>query len=145
MNDQVGCDGGHRTFTQDGGGVVVEGWATSRGGCLEELVRGFVSTFADARSDVGSDELPVQLGARCDEDVVAVLLDDVCSLLDVDGLVVVDVALDEEQHDCFAGTFFVAPAEAVVLTGTGARGVSGSDLQFAPDGAVWRGHVHINT
>jgi len=144
MNNQVRNDGGHRTFVQTGGGVTVEGWAPSRGGCLEELVRGFVSTFADARHAVGASELPVELGASCDEDVVAVLLDDVCNLFDVDRLVVVDVALEEERDDCFGGAFFVVPAETVVLTGVGTRGVSGSDLQFASDGTLWRGRVHIN-
>jgi hypothetical protein len=132
----------HRIWFNTSGGVIVEGWVPGRGGCLEELVRGFVSTFADARKADGARELPVELGAFHDEDVVAVLLDDVCSLLDADGLVVVDV--EEEHDDCFGGTFFVVPAEAVVLTGAGARGVCGSDLQFASDGTVWRGRVQIN-
>jgi len=36
-------------------------------------------------------ELAVELGASCDEDVMVVLLDDVCGLFDVERLVVVDV------------------------------------------------------
>lgn len=142
--NQLPSGAGHRTFTQTGGGVIVEGWAPSRGGCLEQLVRGFVSTFADPCHALGASELPVELGASRDEDVVAVLLDDVCNLFDVDGLVVVDVALEEGRDDCFGGTFFVVPAETVVLAGAGTRGVSGSDLQFASDGTLWRGRVHIN-
>ena len=144
MNNQVRSDGGHRTTFAAGGGVIVEGWAPSRGGCLEELVRGFVGTLADTSNAVGVCELPVELGASCDDDVVCVLLDDIRSLLDVDELVVVDVALTEGHHDRFGGTFFVAPAENVVRAGAGAHSISSSSFQPASDGTLWHGRIHIN-
>jgi len=144
MNNQLRGRGGHRTVFEADGGVIVEGWAPSRGGCLEELVRGFVSTLADTSNAVGVCELPVELGASRDEDVVAVLLDDIRSLLDLDALVVVDVALEEGHHDRFGGTFFVVPAEDVVRTGTGAPCVSSSSFQHASDGTLWHGSIHIN-
>ena len=144
MNSQAPSEGGHRTTFRAGGGVIVEGWAPSRGGCLEELVRGFVSTLADTSNAVEAGELPVELGASRDEDLVAVLLDDIRSLLDVDALVVVDVALEEDHDDRFGGTFFVVPAEAVVRTGSGAHSVSISTFERAADGTMWHGRVHIN-
>ena len=143
MNDQPRGRGGHRTVFGADGGVIVEGWAPSRSGCLEELVRGFVSTLAETSKAGGGSALPVELGASRDEDVVAVLLDDIRSLLDIDELVVVDVALQEEHHDRFGGTFFVVPAESVTRTGTGAQSVSSSSFQRASDGTLWHGRVQI--
>ena len=72
------------------------------------------------------------------------LFDDVCYLLDADGLVVVDVALEEEEDGNFDGTFFVAPVDAVVPTGAAPKGISRSDLQFGPDGTLWRARAIVD-
>jgi len=124
--------------------MIIEAWAPTRSGCLEELVRGVVETFADTRGVTATREVPLEIGAARDDDVVVALLSDVCYLLDADGLVVIDVALDEEDDGNFDGTFFVAPVEAVVQIGASPKGISRSDLRFAPDGSLWRGHVLVD-
>ena len=143
MNNRVRTEVGHRVLPHTAD-VIVEAWAPSRSGCLEELVRGVVETFADTRNVTATREVPLEVGAARDEDVVVALLEDVCYLLDADGLVVVDVALDEEDDGNFYGSFFVAPLDAVVPTGAGPKGTSRSDLQFAPDGPLWRARVLVD-
>jgi len=126
--------------------VIVEAWAPSRSGCLEELVRGVVETFADTRRAAATREIPLEVGAPDDDDVVVALIDDVCYLVDADGLVVVDVALEEEDDGNFDGSFFVAPVSAVVQTGAAPKGVSRSELCFARDHdrGGWRARVLID-
>jgi len=144
MTDETRTETGHRVLPHTAD-VIVEAWASTRSGCLEELVRGVVETFADTRHAAATREVPVEVGAARDEDVVVALLDDVCYLLDADGLVVVDVALEEEDEDGnFDGMFFVAPVDAVVQTGAVPKGVSRSQLQFASDGPRWRGRVLVD-
>lgn len=143
MSNQVGTEIGHRVLppTAD---VTVEAWAPSRSGCLEELVRGVVETFADTRNVTATREVPLEVGGALDDDVVVALLGDVWHLLDADGLVVVDVTLEEDEDSGnFYGTFLVAPVDAVVQTGVAPKGVSRSDLQFASEGELWRGRVHV--
>jgi SHS2 domain-containing protein len=129
--------------------VIVEVWAPSRGGCLEELVRGVVETFADTarrhRDATATREVPLAVGAARDEDVAVALLDDVCYLPGADGLVVVDVVLDEEDDGNFDGAFFVAPVDAVVQAGAAPKAISRSDLQFEPDGPLWGAAVSSST
>ena len=43
--------------------VTIEAWAPSRSGCLEELVRGVVETFADTRNVTATREVPLEVGA----------------------------------------------------------------------------------
>ncbi len=143
MNGHVDTETGHRVLPHTAD-VIVEAWAPSRAGCLEELVRGVVDTFADVGSVTATREIPLEVGAARDEDVVVALFDDVCYLLDADGLVVVDVALEEEDDGNFDGTFFVAPVDAVVPTGAAPKGISRSDLQFGPDGTLWRARAIVD-
>ena len=144
MNDHVGIEVGHRVLSHTAD-VIVEAWAPSRSSCLEELVRAFIETFADTREVIATREVPLEVGAARDDDVVVALLEDVCYLLDADGLVVVvDVALEEEDDGNFAGTFFVAPVATVVQTGAAPKGVSRSDLAFARDDGRWHGRVLVD-
>jgi SHS2 domain-containing protein len=143
MNHEVRTEIGHRLVPHSSD-MIVEAWAPTRSGCLEELVRGVVETFADTHNATATREVPLEVGAALDDDVVVALIVDVCYLLDADGLVVVDVALEEADDGNFDGNFFVAPVDAVIPTGAVPKGVSRSDLQFAPDGVLWRGRVLID-
>jgi SHS2 domain-containing protein len=136
-------DTGHRVLPHTAD-VIVEAWAPSRSGCLEELVRGLVETFADVRGARATREIPLEIGAADDLDVVIGLADDVCYLLDADGLVVLDVALEEEDDANFDGTFFVAPVDAVVATGAPPKGISRSGLVFAAEDGRWRARMLID-
>jgi SHS2 domain-containing protein len=143
MNNRVNTETGHRVLphTVD---VIVEAWAPTRAGCLEELVRGVVGTFADVRGVTPTREIALEVGAARDEDVVVALFDDVCYLLDADGLVVVDVILEEEEDANFDGSFFVASVDSVVPTGAVPKGVSRSDLQFGLEDGLWRARVIVD-
>ena len=143
MNHPFETDSGHVVLPHTAD-VIVEAWAPTRAACLEQLVRGVVGTFADTRGVTATREIPLELGAARDEDVIVALLNDVCYLLDADGLVVVDVSLDEEEDATFGGTFLVAPVDTVDATGAAPKGVSRSELQFAPEGGLWRAHVIID-
>ena len=143
MNNAARAEIGHRLVPRTAG-VIVEAWAPTRSGCLEELVRGVVETFADTRNATATREVRLEVGAALDDDVVAALIADVCHLLDADRLVVVDVALEEAEDGNFDGTFFVAPVDAVLLTGAIPKAVSRSNVQFAPEGVLWRGRVLID-
>ena len=134
---------GHRVapHTAD---MIVEAWAPSRSTCLEELVRGVVETFADTAAAVATREIPFEIGAALDDDVVVTLLEDVLYLVDADGLVVVDITLEEEDDGCFDGTFWVAPTDAVAATGAVPKGVSRSELRFARHDSMWQCRVVID-
>ena len=143
MNGPVDTGTGHRVLPHTAD-VIVEAWAPTRAGCLEALVRGVVDTFADVGTVTATREIPLEVGAARDEEVVVALFDDVCYLLDADGLVVVDVALEEEEDGNFDGTFFVAPVDAVVPTGAAPKGISRSDLQFGAHGTLWRARAIVD-
>ena len=139
MTDQPG----HRVLPHTAD-VIVEAWAATRSGCLEELVRGVVGIFADAAGVVPTREIPLEINAARDEDVVIALVDDVCYLLDADGFVVVDVGLDETEDGGFEGSFSVAPVAAVTATGAAPKGASRSELEFAREGSSWHAHVIVD-
>jgi SHS2 domain-containing protein len=143
MRNRIDAEVGHRVLPHTAD-VIVEAWAPTRAGCLEELVRGVVDTFADTRGVTPTREVPLEVGAARDEDVIVALFDDVCYLLDADGLVVVDVMLEEEEDANFDGTFFVAPVDLVVPMGAIPKGVSCSDLQFGRDDGRWRARVIVD-
>lgn len=125
--------------------VIVEAWAPSRASCLEELVRGVVATFADSGHAPPTFDMPLEVNAALDEDVVVALLDDVLYLLDADGLVVVDVSLEEDEEDgSFEGGFRVTPVGEVIPTGAPPKGVSRSDLYFGREDSTWRCRVILD-
>jgi SHS2 domain-containing protein len=143
VNQSADSETGHRALPHTAD-VIVHAWAPTRAGCLEELVRGVVATFADTRGVEPTREIALEVGAPRDEDVVVALLDDVCYLLDADGLVVVDVVLEEEDDASFDGTFLVAPFDVVVPTGAPPKGVSRSGLRFGPDDGRWQASVIVD-
>ena len=69
---------------------------------------------------------------------------DVADQLKERGLVVVDIALEEEDDGSFDGAFFVVPTDAVVPTGAAPKGASRSELRFAREGDLWRGRVIVD-
>lgn len=144
MSTHSSVPAGHavRPHTAD---VIVEAWAPSRSACLEELVRGVVGTFVDIEDAHATSEVALEVNEALDEDVVVTILEDVCYLLDADGLVVVDVELEEEEESGgFEGLFRVAPVGDVVPTGAPPKGISRSDLSFRRDGATWRCQVTLD-
>jgi len=125
--------------------VVVEAWAPTRTACLEELVRGVVETFAQVDAAVSTRDVPLEVNAQVDEDLVVALLEDVLYLLDADGLVVADVELEEDEIDgSIEGVFRVVPVDRVVATGAAPKGVSRSDLSFHCEDSAWSARVMLD-
>lgn len=138
---------GHRVapHTAD---VIVEAWAPGRAACLEELVRGLVAAFAEIDPATSAVELPFELQPGTDEEAVVGLLDEVLYLLDAEGLVVADVAVDDPAgvpgEGALMGRFRAVPADAVTQTGAVPKGVSRSELALVNDGTTWRCRVVVD-
>jgi SHS2 domain-containing protein len=135
--------GGHRVLPHTAD-VIVEAWGPTRTACLEETVRGVVGTFADVVDVCATREVPLEVNAALDEDMVVALLDNVCYLLDASDLVVIDVALEEDDDGSIEGMFFVAPVAAVQASGAPPKGISRSDLAFERTDSHWHCHVVID-
>ncbi len=135
--------GGHRLLPHTAD-VIVEAWGSTRTACFEEVVRGVVASFADVTNVHATREIPLEVDAALDEDVVVTLVGDLCYLLDAEGLVVVDVEIEEEEYGGLAGTFFVAPVAAVQPRGAPPKGISRSDLSFEQIGPEWYCHVVVD-
>ena len=123
--------------------VTVDAWAPSRSGCLEELVRGFSESLADTTETAATAEMPFEAGSPDDANLVLEIFDDVNYLFDTDGLVIVDVALDEGEDGNVRGKFFVAPVDATARAHRAVARGERSTAQFAVDGPVWRGHAVV--
>jgi SHS2 domain-containing protein len=134
---------GHRlaAHTAD---VIIEAWGPTRAACLEEVVGGVVATFADT-SDARPTGPPVDLdlGAAPGADAIVALVDELCLLLDAEGLVVVEVTVTEGDGGTRA-TLRTAPIAAVECTGAAPKGVSRSDLQLETDGARWHARAIVD-
>jgi SHS2 domain-containing protein len=126
--------------------VVVDAWAPSRTECLEQLVRGVVGAFAEARPESAIREIRFELDTALDEDLVATLLEDVLYLVRADDLVVVDVVLEENEEDgTIEGSFSVAPVHAIPAIGACPTHVSRAEIFFGRDDSVWRTRVRLQT
>ena len=144
MNEPVATETGHRVLPHTAD-VIVEAWAPTRAGCLEELVRGVVDTFADTRDVRPTREIPLEVGAARDEDVIIALLDDVCYLLDADGLVVRGRLARRGRGRHLRRDLPRRAGRRRRSTGAAApKGISRSDLQFALEGGLWRAHVIVD-
>jgi SHS2 domain-containing protein len=137
-----GSDHGHRLMPHTAD-VIVEAWAPSRAGCLEELLRGVVETFADTGGARATREIPIDVDAASGEEAVVAVIEEVCLLLDAEGLVVVDAAVSDAGARV-RGTLFVAPVDVVVPTGAAPKGVSRSDLRLEFDGTRWAARAIVD-
>jgi SHS2 domain-containing protein len=108
------------------------------------VVYGVVEIFADTSRVGATREMPLEVNAALDEDLVVALLDDVIYLVDADGLVVTGVTLDEDETGGFEGCFLVAPVSEVEAVGPPPKGVSRSDLTFERADSGWRCHVVVD-
>jgi protein archease len=135
--------GGHR-FRPHTADVIVEAWGATRAACLEETVRGVVDTFADVTNVHATREIPLEVNAALDEDVVVTLVGDVCYLIDAEDLVVVDLEVEEAEDGSLEGMFYVAPVAAVQPEGAPPKGISRSDLSFERVGSEWHCHVVVD-
>lgn len=135
---------GHRTrpHTAD---TIIEAWAPSRTGCIEEVVLGLVDSFVDrdaAARPAGT--VPFEVNAALDEEVIVTLLDDVLYLLDAQGVVPVALSVEEDEDGSIRGELDVARISDDDVVGAVPKGVSRSGLEFGRSDGTWRCRVVVD-
>ncbi len=127
---------GHRLLPHTAD-VVLEAWAPSRERCLAEAVHGLVAVFADTAGMVAGRSVGFTLGRAGDEELLVRLLEEVIYLVEVEGLVPVEVHVEPASDGGLGGRFDVVPlapamggqggglAPAVVRARTGGLDVPG--------------------
>jgi SHS2 domain-containing protein len=124
--------------------VVVQAWAPTRAACLAEAVRGLVAVFADTAGVVGSRSVAFTLGPAGDEELLVRLLEEVIYLVEVDGVVPVDVRVELTPDGGLRGRLDVAPLEAAIVIGPAPKAVAWHELSFAPERTGWRCRVTVD-
>jgi SHS2 domain-containing protein len=112
--------------------------------CLEAAVRGLVSTFADVTAVEATDSIEESFAESTDEDLLVAVLEQVIYLVEVVGVVPVTVDFVDEKAGRLAGSFAVAPLEAVEICGPAPKAIALSDLVFEERDNEWRCLVTID-
>ena len=118
--------------------VVVEAWAPTRAACLAEAVRGMVAVFADTAGVAAVRSVGFTLAPAGDDALLVRLLEEVIYLVEVDGLVPVDVEVGLEPGGGLRGRFEVAPLTPAMVIGPAPKAIAWYDLEFARRRTGWR-------
>jgi SHS2 domain-containing protein len=124
--------------------VVVEAWAPTRAACLAEAVRGLVAVFADTAGVVASRSVAFTLGPAADEELLVRLLEEVIYLVEVDGVVPVDVRVELTPDGGLRGRLDVAPLAPAMVIGPAPKAVAWHELSLVPEGGGWRCRVTVD-
>jgi SHS2 domain-containing protein len=122
----------------------IEAWAPARAACLEAAVRALVSTFGDVTAAEATDSIEEEFAEFTDEDLLVAVLEQVIYLIEVVGVVPVTVDFVDEKAGRLAGSFAVAPLEAVEICGPAPKAIALSDLVFEERDNKWRCLVTID-
>lgn len=117
--------------------VIVEAWAPTRAGCLQQAVRGLVAAFADVAGLPSSHQVSVTLPAQRDDELLLELLDEVIYQLDAADGVVVDAAVTDNGDTRAQIRLMLAPVDAVRQRGAVPKGISHHDLGLAQLSGTW--------
>lgn len=96
-----------------------------------------VETFAESAVRSAA-RVPVVLEASDDEELLVALLDEIVFLVDVRGVVPVEVRLEEGEGGSVAGWFDTVSVSDVESVGAAPKGVSRSELIFEQEDSRWR-------
>lgn len=119
--------------------LIVEAWASEWRACLVEAVRALVESFVDREAAAGRVEQAdrsFDASARDPDGQLVALLDEVIYLLDAEGVVVVDVEIDDTGPG-LRGRFAVVPVEVVTAVGPAPKAVSLHGLDVHKDDGWW--------
>jgi SHS2 domain-containing protein len=122
----------------------IEAWAPARARCLEAAVHALVLTFADVTGMEAAGSIEEEFDEPTDQDLLVALLEQVIYLAEVAGEVPVTVDLVDEKARRLAGSFAVAPLEAVEICGPAPKAIALSDLVFEERDNEWRCLVTID-
>lgn len=115
---------GHRLVAHTAD-LIIEAWASEWRACLVEAVRALVESFVDREGATRADRAsqPFEAGARDPEGQLVALLDEVIYLLDAEGVVAVDVEINDIEPE-LRGRFAVVPVDGVTAVGPAPKAVS---------------------
>jgi SHS2 domain-containing protein len=131
VKDEPALDAGHRRRPH-GTGVTVEAWGPSRGACLDQVVRALVEGF-EVGDVPATEPVPVHVEGT-DLDLLVGVLEEVVYVIDVLGMLPVDVSLEDTEEGGVAGFFDAVSLERVRTSGALPEAVSRSGLVFEHDG-----------
>jgi SHS2 domain-containing protein len=124
--------------------LIVEAWATTRAGCLEEAVAGLVASFADTSGVAATEPLGVTIEPGDDPDVLVALLQEAIYVVDVFSAVPATCEITETDDGGLAGYFDLAPLSEVTPAGPAPKAISYNELAFARDGDGWRARFTVD-
>jgi SHS2 domain-containing protein len=137
-----GMERGHRVVDHTAD-QILEAWAPTRAGCLEEVVEGFVALFA-ATGDAGaSSTTTVRLDGADDRRLLLALLDELVYLLDAGGVVPVGSRVHDRGEEVRVELDLVE-VSSVEEAGPSPKGVSHSGLALSSDGERWQARALVD-
>jgi protein archease len=134
---------GHRLLPHTAD-VVVEAWAPTKTACLAEAVRGMVAVFATTAGVEAARSVTVTLAPAGDEELLVRLLEEVIYLVEVDGLVPVDVVVELDPDGGLHGRFEMAPLTPAMVIGPAPKAVAWYELEFARQRTGWTCRVTVD-
>lgn len=134
---------GHRAVAHTAD-MAIEAWAPTRAGCYAEAVRALVGAIADTSGAVAAESAPLRIAPAPDEDQLVELLDEVIFLLDVQGVLPVEVVVEEAPDGGLQGRLDLASLDADAFVGAAPKAVSRADLSFGFDGERWTCYATID-
>ncbi|MFJ2580979.1 archease [Kitasatospora aureofaciens] len=138
---------GHRTVPHTAD-LQVEAWSATAEGCIGEVVRAVVDSFADLSAARPAGERACTVIAASDADLLAGVLEEVIYRMDADGELPAALALgairDAEGGRAMEVRFRMADTATAALVGAVPKAVSlhGLDLRAGPGG--WTGRVTVD-
>ena len=133
---------GHRELAHTAD-VIIESWAPSLVGALEEAVLACAESAAELGGVVARAHREVRLPHRSPSEDLVRVLEEVLYALDAEGLVPcsVEIALSGGELSC---SFGLAEVEDAVPTGVVPKGVSYSELAVVERDGTWRCHAILD-
>ena len=134
---------GHRILPHTAD-LIIEAWAPTRIGCLEEAARALVDSFARIPGDAAGQPYPITFAQDADDAILVALLEEVIFALDVLGSVPINVALSEGEDGGVAGFLEIARVDTLEIHGSAPKGASLEELFFGQDDSGWRCRATID-
>jgi SHS2 domain-containing protein len=135
--------GGHRgvPHTAD---VRIEAWGPTRGRCIAEAVAGLVESFADTSGMRPRRTVAVPVEPAPEGDMLVAVLDEVIYLLEVDGDLVLDTEIDEEEGGWLTARLTVGDVAEATPVGAVPKAISLHDLRFSGGDGNWSCAVTVD-
>lgn len=122
----------------------LQAWAPTREECFAQAVRGLAAAFVTVTETAEHRDVPLDLAATRDEDLLVALLEEALYTVEVEGLVPVAARLRAVDGVRLAGSFDAVPVAGVRLVGSVPKAVSRGDLRVSHGAAGWECLVTVD-